>query len=129
MGDRHAFILSDCGLSPSCAGRGEPGMPLAFPYGLWSHFLAPLPSNYIRASLTMNSPNVHIYNSAISACARCNLWEKGYELFREMDDVSVLRDVVTYNAVLDAVSSQIQLGRKLFQEGEIITVMMTCCSC
>jgi pentatricopeptide repeat protein len=68
----------------------------------------------------MTSPNVHIYNSAISACARCNLWEKGYELFREMDEVCVLRDVVTYNAVLDAVSSQIQLGRKLFQEGELV---------
>lgn len=62
-------------------------------------------------------PNVHIYNSAISACARCNLWEKGYELFREMDRVGVRSDVVTYNAVLDAVSSQIELGRKLFTEG------------
>jgi len=39
------------------------------------------------------------------------------QLFREMDEVNVTRDVVTYNAVLDAVSSQIQLGRKLFQEG------------
>jgi len=46
------------------------------------------------------------------------LWEKGYELFREMDEVRVTRDVVTYNAVLDAVSSQIQLGRQLFQEGK-----------
>lgn len=62
-------------------------------------------------------PNVHIYNSAISACARCNLWAKGYELFKEMDVVGVNRDVVTYNAVLDAVCSQIQLGRTLFQEG------------
>jgi pentatricopeptide repeat domain-containing protein 1 len=64
------------------------------------------------------APNVHIYNSAISACARCNLWEKGYELFNEMERVGVLRDVVTYNAVLDAVCSQVELGRKLFQEGE-----------
>ncbi|CAJ1933788.1 unnamed protein product [Cylindrotheca closterium] len=63
------------------------------------------------------TPNVHIYNSAISACARCNLWEKGYELFQEMDKVGVKRDVVTYNAVLDAVSSQIALGRGLFKEG------------
>ena len=62
-------------------------------------------------------PNVHVYNSAISACARSNLWEKGYELFREMDDVGVKRDVVTYNAILDAVASQIQLGRRLFEEG------------
>lgn len=64
------------------------------------------------------TPNVHIYNSAISACARCNLWEKGYELFQEMDTVGVKRDVVTYNAVLDAVSSQIELGRRLFKEGK-----------
>jgi hypothetical protein len=32
-------------------------------------------------------------------------------------ELPVARDVVTYNAVLDAVSSQIALGRKLFQEG------------
>lgn len=63
------------------------------------------------------APNVHIYNSAISACARCNLWEKGYELFQEMETVGVARDVVTYNAVLDAVCSQIELGRQLFKEG------------
>lgn len=62
-------------------------------------------------------PNVHVYNSAISACARSNLWEKGYELFREMDEVGVRRDVVTYNAILDAVASQIKLGRMLFEEG------------
>lgn len=62
-------------------------------------------------------PNVHVYNSAISACARSNLWEKGYELFREMDDVGVKKDVVTYNAILDAVCSQIKLGRTLFEEG------------
>jgi pentatricopeptide repeat protein len=61
--------------------------------------------------------NVHIYNSAISACARCNLWNKGFELFKEMDEVRVARDVVTYNAVLDAVCSQVELGRKLFKEG------------
>lgn len=63
------------------------------------------------------APNVHIYNSAISACARCNLWKKGFELFKEMDEVRVNRDVVTYNAVLDAVCSQVELGRKLFKEG------------
>eukprot|EP00541_Cyclophora_tenuis_P016329 CAMPEP_0116552880 /NCGR_PEP_ID=MMETSP0397-20121206/6731_1 /TAXON_ID=216820 /ORGANISM="Cyclophora tenuis, Strain ECT3854" /LENGTH=581 /DNA_ID=CAMNT_0004077877 /DNA_START=184 /DNA_END=1929 /DNA_ORIENTATION=- len=63
------------------------------------------------------APNVHIYNSAISACARCNLWEKGLELFQEMDKVGVVKDVVSYNAVLDAVCSQVALGRKLFQEG------------
>lgn len=62
-------------------------------------------------------PNVHVYNSAISACARSNLWEKGYELFREMDEVGVKKDVVTYNAILDAVCSQIKLGRTLFEEG------------
>ena len=64
------------------------------------------------------APNVHIYNSAISACARCNLWEKGYELFQEMEAVGVKRDVVTYNAVLDAVCTQVQLGRRLFTEGK-----------
>lgn len=63
------------------------------------------------------APNVHIYNSAISACARSNMWEKGYELFKEMDAVNVARDVVTYNAVLDAVQTQIRLGRTLFEEG------------
>ena len=62
-------------------------------------------------------PNVHIYNSAISACARCNLWEKGYALFQEMDRKCVKKDVVTYNAVLDAVCSQVKLARKLFQQG------------
>ena len=66
------------------------------------------------------TPNVHIYNSAISACARCNLWEKGYELFNEMERVGVARDVVTYNAVLDAVCSQVELGRKLFREGKLV---------
>lgn len=71
------------------------------------------------------APNVHIYNSAISACARCNLWEKGHELFQEMDEVGVARDVVTYNAVLDAVSSEVQLGRMLFQEGKAIG--SSCC--
>lgn len=63
------------------------------------------------------APNVHIYNSAISACARCNLWEKGLELFEEMDKIGVVKDVVSYNAVLDAVCSQVALGRRLFQEG------------
>jgi pentatricopeptide repeat protein len=70
-----------------------------------------------RMKLEHVAPNVHIYNSIISACARSNLWEKGYEVFQEMDKAGVARDVVTYNAVLDAVSSQITLGRKLFQEG------------
>eukprot|EP00429_Kryptoperidinium_foliaceum_P005331 CAMPEP_0176011082 /NCGR_PEP_ID=MMETSP0120_2-20121206/5102_1 /TAXON_ID=160619 /ORGANISM="Kryptoperidinium foliaceum, Strain CCMP 1326" /LENGTH=999 /DNA_ID=CAMNT_0017343937 /DNA_START=176 /DNA_END=3175 /DNA_ORIENTATION=- len=70
-----------------------------------------------RMKLEGVAPNVHIYNSAISACARCSLWEKGYELFQEMERVGVARDVVTYNAVLDAVSSQIELGRRLFKEG------------
>jgi pentatricopeptide repeat protein len=58
-----------------------------------------------------------VYNSVISACARCNLWEKGHELFEEMGRIGVKKDVVTYNAVLDAVSSQITLGRRLFEEG------------
>jgi pentatricopeptide repeat protein len=66
------------------------------------------------------APNVHIYNSVISACARCNLWQKGYELFKEMEEVQVARDVVTYNAVLDAVCTEVELGRKLFKEGTII---------
>jgi len=70
-----------------------------------------------RMRLEDVAPNVHIYNSAISACARCNLWEKGYELFEEMDRIRVSKDVVTYNAVLDAVSSQVELGRRLFKEG------------
>jgi len=80
-----------------------------------------------RMKLEGVSPNVHIYNSAISACARCNLWERGYELFLEMDEAGVARDVVTYNAVLDAVSSQIGLGRKLFQEGMKKGVRMRAC--
>ena len=70
------------------------------------------------------APNVHIYNSAISACARCSLWEKGYQLFQEMEQVGVPRDVVTYNAVLDAVCSQVQLGRRLFKEGMLCCIMM-----
>ena len=72
-----------------------------------------------RMKIEEVAPNVHIYNSAISACARCNLWEKGYELFQEMEKVGVPRDVVTYNAVLDAVCSQVELGRKLFKEGTL----------
>jgi len=70
-----------------------------------------------RMKLEGVPPNVHIYNSIISACARSNLWAEGYELFREMESEGVKRDVVTYNAVLDAVSSQVSLGRQLFQEG------------
>eukprot|EP00533_Pseudo-nitzschia_delicatissima_P000321 CAMPEP_0116104202 /NCGR_PEP_ID=MMETSP0327-20121206/14318_1 /TAXON_ID=44447 /ORGANISM="Pseudo-nitzschia delicatissima, Strain B596" /LENGTH=1065 /DNA_ID=CAMNT_0003596415 /DNA_START=80 /DNA_END=3277 /DNA_ORIENTATION=- len=70
-----------------------------------------------RMRLEDVAPNVHIYNSAISACARCNLWEKGFELFEDMDRIKVSKDVVTYNAVLDAVSSQVELGRRLFKEG------------
>lgn len=62
-------------------------------------------------------PNVHIYNSAISACARCGLVEKGYDLFREMSDIGVAHDVVSYNAVLDAVAPNVELGRRLFEEG------------
>jgi pentatricopeptide repeat protein len=53
-----------------------------------------------RMKLEEVSPNVHVYNSAISACARCKLWQKGLDLFKEMDAVGVKRDVVTYNAVL-----------------------------
>merc|ERR1719356_2293499 len=62
-------------------------------------------------------PNVHIYNSAISACARCRLWKRGHELFREMDQAGVKRDVVTYNAVLDAVCSRADLAEHIFHEG------------
>ena len=39
------------------------------------------------------APNVHIYNSAISACHSRNLWGKVYELFLEMERVGVPRDV------------------------------------
>ena len=63
------------------------------------------------------APNVHIFNSAISACARCNLWKKGLELFEDMEKVGVVHDVVSFNAVLDAVSSQVLLGRRLFELG------------
>ena len=70
-----------------------------------------------RMELEGVSPNIHIYNSAISACARCGLWKKGLELFNNMERVDVKRDVVTYNAVLDAVSSQVKLARRLFQDG------------
>lgn len=63
------------------------------------------------------APNVHIYNSAISACARCSLWEKGLGLFEEMEKVGVVRDVVSFNAVLDAVCSEVKLGRRLFELG------------
>ena len=78
-----------------------------------------------RMRLEDVAPNVHIYNSAISACARCNLWEKGYELFEDMDRIRVAKDVVTYNAVLDAVSSQVELGRRLFKQGMYISVFRT----
>ena len=70
-----------------------------------------------RMKLEGITPNVHIYNSAISACARCSLWEKGYELFKEMEEAKIAHDVVSYNAVLDAVATNIPLGRKLFEEG------------
>ena len=53
-----------------------------------------------RMKLEEVIPNVHVYNSAISACARCKLWKKGLDLFMEMDKVGIKRDVVTYNAVL-----------------------------
>merc|ERR1712050_337054 len=62
-------------------------------------------------------PNVHTYNCAISSCARRNQWEKGYELFLKMDRVEIVKDIVTYNAVLDAVCSNTPLARLLFQEG------------
>lgn len=70
-----------------------------------------------RMKLEEVLPNVHVYNSAISACARCKLWQKGLDLFLEMDEVGVKRDVVTYNAVLDAVCSQVNLAEKIFHEG------------
>ena len=70
-----------------------------------------------RMKLEGVAPNVHIFNSAISACARCNLWSKGLELFQEMEKVGVAHDVVSFNAVLDAVSSQVPLGRRLFELG------------
>lgn len=63
------------------------------------------------------NPNVHIYNCAIFSCARCNKWEKGYELFLKMGRVKIMKDIVTYNAVLDAVCSNKHLARLLFQEG------------
>ena len=72
-------------------------------------------------------PNVHIYNSLISLCARCNLPEKGYQLYLEMEGESsdsegtnegrVKRDSVTYSAVLDAVANNTKLARELFREG------------
>ena len=43
--------------------------------------------------------------------------ERGYELFEEMERAGVERDVVTYNAVLDAVCPNVDLSRRLFQEG------------
>jgi len=70
-----------------------------------------------RMKIEKVAPNVHNYNSIISACARGNLWEKGYEMFLDMDKKGLAKDVVTYNAVLDAVCSQIRLARQLFQEG------------
>ena len=57
------------------------------------------------------------YTNFCLLTARCDLWEKGFELFKEMDEARVQKDVVTYNSVLDAVSSQIMLGRNLFKEG------------
>lgn len=63
------------------------------------------------------NPNTHIFNSAITACARCDMWEKALELFEEMARTNVKRDVVTYNAILDATCSQQVISRRLFQEG------------
>jgi len=50
------------------------------------------------------APNVHIYNSAISACARTGglLWSKAVQLFNEMPSKKITPDIVTYNALLDA---------------------------
>ena len=62
-------------------------------------------------------PNTHIYNSAITACARCDMTDKALELFEDMGKRGLKQDVVTYNAVLDATCARQDVARKLFQEG------------
>lgn len=61
-------------------------------------------------------PNAHIYNSAITACAKCDMSGKAFSLYKNMG-LKVRPDVVTYNAILDAMCDQISLARKLFHEG------------
>ena len=62
-------------------------------------------------------PNTHIYNSAITACARCDMTDKALELFEDMAKRGLKQDVVTYNAILDATCARQDVARKLFQEG------------
>ena len=62
-------------------------------------------------------PNTHIYNSAITACARCDMTDKALELFEDMGKRGLKQDVVTYNAILDATCARQDVARKLFQEG------------
>jgi len=63
------------------------------------------------------NPNVFIYNSVILACARCNMKETAQKLFHKMSDLGLAPDIVTYNAVLDAVSLDMSLARDIFKEG------------
>ena len=74
----------------------------------------------LRMRLEQIQPNVHIFNSAISSCARTGglLWNKGLELFKEMSGCNVVPDIVTYNAVLDATADQYEsVAKDIFLEG------------
>jgi hypothetical protein len=70
-----------------------------------------------RMKLEGVTPNVQIYNSAISAFASCNIWKDGSHLLEEIDGERVKRDALTYTVVLDDVALNFPLARKLLHEG------------
>eukprot|EP00611_Tribonema_gayanum_P029574 TRINITY_DN7957_c0_g1_i2.p1 TRINITY_DN7957_c0_g1~~TRINITY_DN7957_c0_g1_i2.p1 ORF type:complete len:566 (-),score=111.39 TRINITY_DN7957_c0_g1_i2:274-1971(-) len=47
-------------------------------------------------------PNLHVYNSCISACAKAGQWKAALQLLEDMTTNRVQPDVITYGAALDA---------------------------
>jgi len=55
----------------------------------------------LRTARTLGcDPDVHVFNAAISACARAGRFDEATDVLIDMDAINVRRDVVTYNILL-----------------------------
>lgn len=64
------------------------------------------------------NPTSYIYKTIMTACAKCQLWKQGLDVFIEMNALGLEKDLVAYNTVLDLTCPyDMEKAREIFQQG------------